>query len=270
MNIERPKRGYYNYRNRFNPSAGESQARYAFAADHISRSIKNKDNLIGDMSCGIGESTLFLESQIKERKNLSIRMFGADIDSGSVIAANSMNIGHHTYSKLNLGDSGLASKIAQTMGGEPNFDAIACIETIEHIIPITAVNILLANLHDLLAKKSGTLVLSSPNRRFFADERYRPYTRFHAQEFNIDEFSGVIEDAGFDFSIYAQRPVSSRIVRAFDGLRKVANQTPKYRRLIGKIISMTTNVGNLSPAVVDWKNDGKYEPKYFVAVCHPN
>jgi len=85
----------------------------------------------------------------------------------------------------------------------------------------------------------------------------------------VDEFSEILDKAKFEFQIFAQRPVASRLVSAFDGLRKLANQLPQYRRKIGKVISMSTNVGNLNPAVVAWENDGQLEPKYLIAVCKP-
>jgi len=269
MNIERPKRGYYDQQTWLNPSVAESQARYCFAAKEIAPPLTNGLNLIGDMACGIGESTSFLENRLKNIEHRDIRMIGVDIDTDSVKAANNRNLKNHRYIKTDLGKAGLKSTISTINNGEADFDGIACIETIEHITPTDAVNILLSNLNALLINKGGTLVISTPNRRFFANERYRPYSIFHTQEFNIDEFGEVLDTAKFDFKIYSQRPVSSRLVQAFNGLRELADKIPKYRRLIGKIISMSTNAGNLNPNVVEWNDNGRYEPKYLVAVCRP-
>ena len=75
---------FYDSHNRFNPSAAESQARYSFAAERIAASITDGYNLVGDLSCGIGESTSFLEDSLTTKTNNRMMMVGVDIDQNSI------------------------------------------------------------------------------------------------------------------------------------------------------------------------------------------
>ncbi|WKZ25678.1 MAG: methyltransferase domain-containing protein [bacterium] len=266
MNIERPKHGYYNTSNWINPSAAEHQERYSFAARHISM-INNLANLncVGDMSCGYGESTHFLQKQLVLNGKKVISLVGVDIDESSINHAIRNKKSTQTFVCKDISTLDFPCDLGKL--GFQNFDAITCLETVEHVSPAENATVSLKNLNFLLQNKNGILIVSSPNRRYFANNRYKPYSPFHIQELNLTEFSEILDRTGFKYDIYGQRIMPVNFIRMFDGLRTVADKHIKYRRQIGKVITVLSNLGNIDPRVKKWEDTVKVQPKYFVAVC---
>lgn len=266
MNIERPKHGYYDPSNWVNPSAAEHQERYIFAAQHISMiDDSNCLNCVGDMSCGYGESTLFLQKKLEGKGKKIVSMIGVDIDESSISHANRNKISPQTFVCKDMSTLDFPCDLGKL--GFRDFDAITCLETVEHVSPAENATVLLKNLNFLLQSKDGILIVSSPNRRYFANSRYKPYSPFHIQELNLTEFSDILDRTGFKYDIYGQRIMPVNFIRMFDRLRTVADNHIKYRRQIGKVITVLSNLGNIDPRVKKWEDTVKTQPKYFVAVC---
>lgn len=141
--------------------------------EHIHRYIlaieiaKDKDVL--DIACGEGYGSNLLSKVART-------VVGIDIDKKTI------NEAEYKYKTNNL--SFVQCEATKLLFDNNTFDVIVCFETIEHIKEYEK---LIAELKRVL-KKDGLLILSTPNKRTFSDQRNHK-NPFHIKEFYFDEFT---------------------------------------------------------------------------------
>jgi len=130
-----------------------------------------------DIATGIGYGAHYLSTSGKASS-----VVGVDISSEAIAAA--MN----TYREANL-------NFREVQGDpipfdEESFDVVVSLETIEHTGDPAA---FLLDLKRVL-KPKGTLVISTPNKRFHSWGKRRPWNPHHTVEFYPEEFRGSISN----------------------------------------------------------------------------
>lgn len=141
--------------------------RYAFAMEFV----KGKDVL--DLASGEGYGSYFLSKTAN-------RVIGIDVDGDAVTHA------AQTYVRSNL--KFLQGDIRNIpIEGQKLFDVVVCFEVLEHIVEQEQ---LLSEIKRLL-KDNGSLIISTPNKIFYSDERN--YTNpFHKRELDSSEFQELL------------------------------------------------------------------------------
>lgn len=268
MFLERPASGFYSETSRFSwsrlvSSIADHRQRYLFAAETFRG---HGFSIIGDMGCGIGESTEFLVSELTRRNINPKLILGIDISSESIERAKQKLIPGAVFLHGNLGLANLLGTLKDKNFWIHSLSGITFIETMEHIKPVEAVHEALVNLRELLEPSFGRVIISVPNRALGSNIRLRPYNPFHAQEYSIDEFAQEIGEAGFDIThIYGQRIVEKDFVKVLRPLQVVANTTPKLRAL-GKLIAGLILLKQPDARILPFDSDNQ-TAKYFIAVC---
>lgn len=129
---------------------------------------------------------------------------------------------------------------------DAEFDLIVCFEVIEHLAKPEA---LLPELARVLAP-SGTLLISTPNKWLYSDERnYR--NEFHLREFYIEEFREFLGTSFRNVQFFAQRLIATSVIWKYDQL------------LAGQTLAITPEI---NPVVITDKLP-TIEPMYIVAAC---
>ncbi len=131
------------------------------------------------------------------------------------ISKESIDFACRSYSAPNL--HFIVSDCCQTGLKAESFDAVVCFEVIEHL---ACQESLLEEINRVL-KKEGILIISTPNRVFYTEER-KEINPYHTREFDFDEFSGFLKSTfgkvviGFQnhvSSIFIGNPLESRNLR---------------------------------------------------------
>ncbi|OBR64338.1 hypothetical protein A7K91_12545 [Paenibacillus oryzae] len=185
---------------------------------HLASSFA-KDKRILDIACGEGYGTHFLSQFASE-------IIGVDVDSQTIKTAQGKYLNPNLEYKVD--------DINKLSFDEGYFDIVVCFETIEHVPdPFTALN----NLKRVL-KKDGVLIISTPNKAVYSDEKQfnNPH---HIYEFYFTDFQESLEKCFPKIEIYGQRVVRGSYVWELNRL--------------------DSNINNM--------NNGILLPMYYIAVC---
>jgi 2-polyprenyl-3-methyl-5-hydroxy-6-metoxy-1,4-benzoquinol methylase len=146
----------------------EHMARYLFARELVS------DKCVLDLGCGSGYGTAELSKR-------------AALVTGVDQSAEAVSYAHQQYSSVNqvftVGDC------TALPFHEHSFDVAVCFEVVEHLSNQEA---LLREAVRVL-KPKGFLIISTPNRVFYTEER-KEVNRYHTREFDLEEFSGFLHE----------------------------------------------------------------------------
>jgi ubiquinone/menaquinone biosynthesis C-methylase UbiE len=177
-----------------------SRKRYEFAA----RYVEGKGVL--DMGCGEGYGSAMLAEK-------AVSVVGTDV-SKDVIA--------YAAAKYPLENVQFRAMPADKHSfPDTCFDAVVCLELIEHVQDHLAV---IREIHRLL-KPGGTLILSTPNKDVTSPGRKTPIHHFHVHEFTVPELRELCQRYFAEVELFSQEnpfEKSRRIVRwlmALDFLR---------------------------------------------------
>ena len=144
----------------------EHLARYAFAARRAAGAR------VLDAGCGVGYGSALLAGAAR-------RVVGVEIDAGAVEAA------RRQYPAPGL--DFLRADCRRLPFPDASFDLVVAFELIEHLEDPDA---LLAESRRVLTAP-GELILSTPNRIYYAESRTHP-NPFHVREFNFEELSAAL------------------------------------------------------------------------------
>ncbi|BDG07184.1 glycosyltransferase [Anaeromyxobacter paludicola] len=92
---------------------------------------------------------------------------------------------------------------------DASFDLVVCFEMIEHVAEQEAV---LREVRRLLAP-GGAFVVSTPNRRYYTDERHEE-NAFHVREFDVPEFDAFLRGFFPHVGLYLQNHVPALVIGA--------------------------------------------------------
>ena len=152
-----------------------------------------------DLGCGAGYGSAVLAKSASS-------VLGLDISKESV------DFARRNYSAPNLDFA--VSDCCQTGLKSGSFDAVVCFEVIEHL---ASQELLIEEIQRVLTK-DGFLIISTPNRVYYTEER-KESNPYHTREFDFDEFSGFLKSyfgkvvIGFQnhvSSIFIGNPLESR------------------------------------------------------------
>lgn len=268
ITAERPVEGLYEKGNlswiRMHSSAANHRARYQFAARIF---VKTRATTIGDMGCGIGESTFYL-------KNLMIAaglplhlLLGVDISTDAIGKARQRLLLNASFLSADLSSDQLADTIREAIPDLQTLSGIVFAETLEHISPTSAAPRALTNLTNLLEPNAGRLIVTSPNRLLTSTLRDRPFNPYHTQEYSLEEFEKELRDSGLNIiTLYGQRAVPKEFLKILHPLQYIANNVPQIREIAGKVIGMMVIIKQPNAEVLPFNRE-THEPQYFAAIC---
>ena len=164
--------------------------------EHISRYFFARPMVSGkkvlDLGCGSGYGSQLLAGT-------AAHVVALDISEEAVGYA------HQHFAAPNL--HYVVSDAAQISLASGSFDTIICYEVVEHLLDQQA----LLDEANRLLNDGGMLIISTPNRVFYTDERHHQ-NPYHTREFNYDEFRGFLS-ARFGFvELLYQNHIPSLIV----------------------------------------------------------
>ena len=195
----------------------EHLSRYYFAQPLV------KDRLALDLGCGTGYGAAILAESARH-------VLGLDISKESVAFARGKYLAPNV--EFFVSD---CNRLAVRSG---SIDTVVCMEVIEHLPDQET---LMEEVGRVL-RPAGTLVISTPNRIYYTEERNEK-NPFHVREFDFPEFSAFLKNY-FDWvEIAFQNHVSSIFIGNTDSNRGIRSQ--------------------LEHSVVDSERTANY----FVAVC---
>jgi SAM-dependent methyltransferase len=156
----------------------EHLSRYYFAQPMVARKS------VLDLGCGTGYGSFILAESAR-------RVFGIDISEEAV------GFARQNYFARNISFSVAdCSNLSLATG---SLDSVVCFEVIEHLPEQES---LLREAHRVL-KADGFLIISTPNRVFYTDER-NEINPFHSREFNFEEFRSCLETYFSKVQVYFQ------------------------------------------------------------------
>ncbi len=167
----------------------EHVSRYYFARPLVERKS------VLDLGCGSGYGASILASSARY-------VLGTDISWEAVSFAKQ----HYATPNLQF----FASDCSNLSLRSESLDTVVCFEVIEHLTEQCA----LLEQADRVLKRDGFLVISTPNRVFYTDER-REVNPFHTREFNFEEFRSCLKHYFAKVEVYFQNHVSSIFVGDF-------------------------------------------------------
>ncbi|TDK66528.1 glycosyltransferase [Sapientia aquatica] len=201
----------------------EHYHRYASVLDIVEK----KDVL--DVACGAGYGSAMLS-------DVSRSVVGVDISIEAVEHASK------TYKSKNLTFcQGSASDLGFR---DATFDVVVSFETIEHLLEQAE---MIAEIRRVL-RPDGVLVISSPNRPIYAEER-SDQNEFHVKELDFNEFDNLLKNQFPSIRYYGQRLLLGSVVQSIEGGHNAFNV---------------------------WRDDGTSlkeksgalnDPVYFLAIC---
>jgi ubiquinone/menaquinone biosynthesis C-methylase UbiE len=144
--------------------------RYRFAAQFTS------ERVVLDCACGIGYGAFLLAT-----KGGASKVVGVDIVDEAIRMAN------EHYRNINLSYKLIAPSLLPFE--DKSFDTVVSFETIEHA---DSPRQFLVELKRVL-KEDGTLVISTPNKRFHSLGKRTPWNPFHSVEFHPQEFLSLLK-----------------------------------------------------------------------------
>lgn len=218
---------------RFIPGEGGATIRYEHTHRYSALTNLVRDKRVIDVGCGEGYGSAILSSTAGA-------VVGVDVDSDAVAHAKEL---YEAHSRLNY---------QHVSGGklpfeDASFDVVVCFEVIEHL---ESPNLLLPELARLVGK-NGVLVISTPNKRLYSDER-NFQNEFHLHEFYIEEFRQFLTSEFKNVRFFGQRILSTSFVWDYD--------EPISQR-------MFEVVQELDPTPRNAKTSHEIEPLYIIAMC---
>lgn len=218
---------------RFIPGEGGTDIRY----EHTHRYSAVRKLVSGlrvlDVGSGEGYGSAILAGTARE-------VVGVDIDAESVRHASTTHHSQPNLKYLHIQPGALPFE-------NDEFDSIVCFEVIEHLASPES---LLPELARVL-KPSGSLFISTPNKRLYSDARnYR--NEFHLREFYVDEFREFLRTEFRHVNFFAQRLLATSFIWNID--RPLAAQE---LNAVAEVVPTATGANSVS----------EIEPMYVVAVC---
>jgi ubiquinone/menaquinone biosynthesis C-methylase UbiE len=199
--------------------------RYAFA-----RALA-KGRRVADIACGEGYGSMLLAQAASS-------VHGIDISADAIAHARSRYAAQSNLS-FEQGDA------CQLSLADASLDVITSFETIEHL---EAQEQLLAGFARVL-KDDGVLVISSPDKRTYSDERgYQ--NEFHVRELYRDEFLALLQRHFGHVRLYAQ---------------KLLFQSAIWSEQAG--VERTAVLHTSSRDATDISDEPRYAAMYHIAVC---
>lgn len=203
--------------------------RYNFAVPFI------HNKMVADVACGSGYGSHLLASK-KAKK-----VIGLDCDRKTILYAKKRYPIHNVGYKV-----GDANNLPFTSA---SIDVVVSFETIEHIKKPTE----FLNEAKRVLKKSGLLIISTPNKKYSIGDN-----PFHIREYDLKEFNQILSKYFRKITYYGQRPVFQLIMPLYRLLSQVLPSTllpflhmrPWERLDIRKLYNM---------------HDDGYV--YFIAIC---
>jgi len=199
--------------------------------EHIHRYLLARELVAGkrvlDIACGEGYGSRLLAERAAQV-------------SGVDIAAETVNHARATYGAGNL--EFLLGDCAAIPFEAGTFDVVVSFETIEHHDKHEK---MISEIRRVL-KPDGILVISSPDKRYYSDERGY-VNQFHVKELYRDEFVGLLRNSFANVELYSQRLLYGSTILA----ETVAQPGRSYARA-GGAFSIT---------------DGVRAPLYLIAVA---
>lgn len=240
----------------------DHQARYAFAGENIT--APGSDIL--DAASGSGWGTQYLAKATQ-----AANVVGVDKDPDAIAEA-LLNVPNELPVKMIQTDL-LGNEFKNLVG---QFDHIVSFETIEHV-PADATPVLLANFRTVI-QDGGNLIISTPNRPLFSpytNIEGKPWYRFHAHEFDREEFVGTLEQNGWRVAeLHGQRFVNTQSYSALAKMlyifRRVGFQLglPLDHRFMRLPMSLLYRSAALhTDEHVHPVGDSSKQPIFLLAVC---
>lgn len=140
-----------------------------------------------DAACGSGYGTKILAEGAAE-------VVGMDISAEAIAYA------ENKYKQSNT--RYLIGSVERLPFGDQTFDVVVSFETIEHVNE-SIQNSFLSEISRVL-RKDGILIMSTPNKKIFTDERGGGYSEYHVKEFYVDEFKNFLDNK-FDYVTFKQQ-----------------------------------------------------------------
>lgn len=159
----------------------EHICRYQFAKQFVT------GKRVLDAACGSGYGTKILAEDASE-------VTGIDISAEAVAYA------EKEYKQSNT--RYLVGSVEKMPFADQSFDVIISFETIEHIDEI-AQDSFLSEIKRVI-KNDGILIISTPNKKKFTDERGGKHSEYHVKEFYVEEFRKFLARK-FDYVIFQQQ-----------------------------------------------------------------
>jgi len=170
-----------------------------------------------DLGCGTGYGSSVLASV-------------ARVAVGVDISEEAISFARQNYSAANL--SFFVADCSRLSLASDSLDGIVCFEVIEHLEKQTS---LLEESHRVL-KADGLLMISTPNRVFYTEER-NDLNPFHTHEFDFEEFASCLKNYFKKVEVYYQNhaysifigdprsshPVSARLAETQESLESTSN-----------------------------------------------
>lgn len=218
---------------RFIPGEGGAIIRYEHVHRYSALSNFVRNKRVIDVGCGEGYGSAILSST-------AVEVVGVDVDSDAVAHANEV---YNAHSRLNYQHIS-AGKLPFD---DAAFDLAVCFEVIEHL---EAPHLLLPELARIVGE-DGVLVISTPNKRLYSDER-NFQNEFHLHEFYIEDFRQFLMSEFKNVRFFGQRILSTSFIWEYD--------EPISQR-------MFEVVEELHPTPCTAKTSYDIEPLYIVAMC---
>jgi len=217
---------------RFIPGEGGTDLRYEHVHRYsaLARFVAGKRVL--DLGSGEGYGSVILA-------DFAESVLGVDVDEAAINHAMDSYRAQSRVSFLHVAPGRLPFN-------DEEFDVVTCFEVIEH----------LSNPEELLPeiarvlKKSGSLVISTPNRRLYSDER-NYQNEFHLHEFYISEFRDFLGRQFANVRFLAQRLIATSAIWDFE--IPISKQS---LAIVQEARPQETKVTEID-----------IEPMYIVAVC---
>ncbi|MBI5370018.1 class I SAM-dependent methyltransferase [Candidatus Uhrbacteria bacterium] len=216
----------------------EHLARYQFAKDFV------KGKTVLDVACGVGYGTKMMGE------------VGAFFVYGVDLSQDVINYAKQHYSGQRL--EYRCGNATNLNFEEKFFDVIVSFETIEHLNDHER-DLYLKELYRLL-KPSGTLIISTPNKRITSPGSITPKNTHHFREYRLNELIDLLHQHGFQ----------ATAIRGQRVRRKILSNV-----LVRKSISFLERLRGHRFAIYDRTQSAEvipfgagYEPRYYVVVAH--
>jgi 2-polyprenyl-3-methyl-5-hydroxy-6-metoxy-1,4-benzoquinol methylase len=128
-----------------------------------------------DFGCNTGYGTALLSQ-------LTQKVVGVDVSKKAINAAK------RSYGKLGIDFLRINGK--RLPYADESFNAVVCLQVIEHVMDIPAFIIELKR----MVPSAGMILFSTPNARLRLDPGMKPWNEFHVQEFNHTELKSLLEN----------------------------------------------------------------------------
>ena len=225
-------------------------ARYYFASRYL------KGKRIIDIACGTGYGAkLLIDCGASE-------VVGIDISTEAIEFAKKK----YQHPSLHF----LISDATKTSFKENTFDCVVSFETIEHLKNYRNFKTEVQR----ILKPSGTLIISSPNRKVYGKDKEIPDNKFHVKEFSKNEFLNLWNEMFKSQELFGQcNSVGPSFARKL--LKKLSMiilfiDYFKFRRILvpdRSIDYLLDQIGESKNKYEIFPCNSYHNPLYFISVC---